>query len=1428
ENSPTGSLGFKVTGGTAPYSVQLRKENKSIKTLDVQKSGEEVKIAGLLPGDYTLSVTDAAKCGWTAETENNIKIPLLAPEKRLTFELGAKTADYCGLGSGTVEVAVKNGSANLLFQRQKGAGEPEETAYAAGKLTGLPAGTWKIVMTDRATGCSISKEGLEIKPDTPSIKAIVQDAHCGQEDGAAEVELSDNWSGAYAAEWHIKKTDAFGASSLEALDSKHVVKDNPLKIGLLGSGVYHITVKSEEKKGCKLTKEIMVSDVGAPVFTVVEGSRKKAYCGQPNGSLEIKITKGTGQYSFESLPNTEAETALQRNGNYLIRKLKSGADLLIQVKDGAGCKFGRKVELEEDKTVAASPFSVSTSPSYCGKATGTAAVKISETDFDIVSYQMGKTSQKNPVFRNILAREAPYQVTVTDSRGCTSSGKFAMKDDPKQMPKIELAAMDSSACSLGIGRLKFSASGGKPGEGGYSYQWHKDGVEMKGWNTSEKNELFAGSYQVKLTDNMGCVVFSKMTQLKDKKPMIVRYEGSPASCPEVADGALSISLANREISGSWFRWGKNADFEKGASVKKKLPNGSLAVTVRDVYECEQTVHPVVGLKPGISLKASFRHITCAGGQDGWIKLENIANAQTPYVIVWEKKNEENEYLAISENGTELTGLAAGTYRYTLTDGAGCPVSEEIRFDELSSPVVLELVENESRPASYFGGADGRLSVKAKGGYGGYVYEWSTEPKQTAAKATGLSAGSYSLAVADKKGCKASGTYTVGQPGALALEVLRKSSPSCYGKADGTARVRISGGKAPYIVSFRKEKSDNWSPLIRQHNIPDAFEYVLEGLAVGRYEVRAEDQSGRPEAFVQTVSLNKQPEPLEIASYSQEDPLCFGSEDGSAEVAAKGGTAPYTYYWKGLVESSPKASGLKSGTYELTVWDANKCSVERTFELTDPSPLAVNIDEVVHPSCQGKSDGSVQLTADGGTGIYNYQWNDGTELETDKRSGLSAGIYEVAVKDANQCLKRVGGIVLKNPGSLVLRGLNAVDPLCFESADGRVSAKLSGGTAPYHAVWDDKKDKLARNDLKQGDYSVKFSDAQGCSFDYSFRLNQPEALRLDKVGYELASCHKGKNGKLTVTAGGGIAPYGYTWTEGQTEGRELSGIGAGNYVVTVSDRNKCRKELSAALPERDDFAPPAIDPAITICKGQRLPVDAGEWSSYLWTSDRGLSKTVRRLVVTDPGNYILRVTNERGCEKTVNFSVEEREGVLKAGIVLPTTVSLGDTAVLVNISKPAPDAVFWTIGEQAEELKESTENKKFLLFDALGTYEVSLKAQLGECADVTTRKIRIVLGESDKEDKQARKQEEHGLFRRAELFPVPVIGMLNCLIELKEPGELEAKLYGLHLPEPLKSWKSTEVSAEHQISLNLKGLTSGVYLLQFASGGESYTRKILIK
>lgn len=208
--------------------------------------------------------------------------------------------------------------------------------------------------------------------------------------------------------------------------------------------------------------------------------------------------------------------------------------------------------------------------------------------------------------------------------------------------------------------------------------------------------------------------------------------------------------------------------------------------------------------------------------------------------------------------------------------------------------------------------------------------------------------------------------------------------SCANGNDGAIAITVSGGEAPYYLS--------WST-----GLEGVDKTSITDLEAGIYSVAVTDAAGCMLSFDYEIT---QPAVLK-AEVDVLDVSCHGLTDGEATAVITGGTAPYILEWN---DKPPQTdftlTGQPAGNYSLRVLDSNDCEFVVAYEITQPDPLTATT--VDNPSCPGESTGSIFVEASGGTAPYYYRWNTSPPQDQQLIEGLPAGKYSVTVTDANGC------------------------------------------------------------------------------------------------------------------------------------------------------------------------------------------------------------------------------------------------------------------------------------------------------------------------------------------------------------------------------------------------------------------------------------------
>ncbi len=129
-------------------------------------------------------------------------------------------------------------------------------------------------------------------------------------------------------------------------------------------------------------------------------------------------------------------------------------------------------------------------------------------------------------------------------------------------------------------------------------------------------------------------------------------------------------------------------------------------------------------------------------------------------------------------------------------------------------------------------------------------------------------------------------------------------------------------------------------------------------------------------------------------------------DGSITVSVYGGSAPYTYQMSGApVTGLPSFNNLCTGTYNLTVTDANGCTVSQNanifYDSTTTNPCAGFFPAVTVTDCSapGACDGAIDISC-ATCAPFTVLWSQGST--TYGINNLCEGYYDAVVTDINGC------------------------------------------------------------------------------------------------------------------------------------------------------------------------------------------------------------------------------------------------------------------------------------------------------------------------------------------------------------------------------------------------------------------------------------------
>jgi gliding motility-associated-like protein len=692
---------------------------------------------------------------------------------------------------------------------------------------------------------------------------------------------------------------------------------------------------------------------------------------------------------------------------------------------------------------------------------------------------------------------------------------------------------------------------------------------------------------------------------------------------------------------------------------------------------------------------------------------------------------------ITENPFFFEGTIAGTYELIEVESAdGCPVevSGQGTITEVVNTAIL------SGQGEICGGSNAVTMSVDLPGNGPWNVFYTVNGNQEALLNVsdnpltfeGTAAGTYELtAVESADGCPidVSGQGTVTE--AVNIATISGQGEVCGGNSFANMTIDLPGD-GPWHVTY----STNGQPT----TLLDVTENPLTvaGTEPGTYQlVSVEAADGCP------IDVSGQGNIIEvpISVTSTTDPVsCNGGDNGMIQFTPQGGTEPYTYNWAEGSFTDPVLTGLSSGLYYISVYDAFGCESIINVQIIEPTELSVQVIDIEDVDCNNMG-GTVSLSAEGGTAPYDFSWENGSN--TDFQDNLDPGNYSITVTDDNECVTTIDAMVqdlIEYPIAVAQASpINCYNDQALITADGSTVEDANYEWLSPDGITITQNEGYI-NVYEPGIYTLLVTNVLNhCTTEFPIEvITDLEAPQVDAGEDTILDCVN-TEAWLNGTTINPNPDYNYQWFT--TDGNILQGDQApdvqvdepGTYTLTVLDeQNGCVGEDIVDVQENTDLPEVIVEPPNPItCDVPEVIISAlgstyGPGIEYEWfTADGTLigPLTGEQVSATAGGTYELVITD------TNNGCVNSMEVILPIDTLSPIANAGEDfeldclgNSVLLNGSGSSTGSNFIYEWVTSDGTILSGQNTATPETDAAGIYTLMVTDTNNGCTDLDQTQV----------------------------------------------------------------------------------------------------------
>ncbi|WP_282048752.1 T9SS type B sorting domain-containing protein [Maribacter aquivivus] len=971
-------------------------------------------INNLAPGVYTIDIVDTdTNCRYSASHE------LEGPASALTISSLTEIQPSC-TSDGSVSVLATGGWGSYVYELSN----PDGTVFgsnATGSFNGLlQTGTYNGTITD-ANNCSIPFT-FNLNPATAPVLEITPNQDCFDDAVLLTLTASVSSGGDGTFEYSLNG-GAFSSTSV---------------FPGLSAGTYTIDVR--DGNNCTDSGSITID----PALTVNASASDITACGTDT-DITISSAGGDGNYVYAVVADGVIPTAGNFDPSNTVTVTGIG-DYDVYVRDNSGnadfCESLYEITIDQDAPVAVTETVVDVT--CFGGNNGSISLAPSGGEAPYTYSINGGIFGTESSFNNLTA--GTYDVRVRDANNCEEILSLPVDELPEII--AESVQTEEYTCNQLAEITVGSVTPTTGGSGSYQYSLNGGPWTAATAGGTVFTDLTDNTYQVQVRDanNINCVVTLPEIIIAPL-PTVPSLSSSVAySC----DGTGIITILPDDATYTYSIDGNTPQI--GDNVFNNVLVGQHTITVDYGSDC--TTDIVVDVQDGFAFEAAFlssKDLDCNADNSGSITFEvdNYGASGFEYSL----DNFASILGSTTVSPQTISGLAAGSYRVYVREAGSTLPGCITFFDEIIDEPTLVVADADLTQDFTCNNGGAEITASATGGTPGYTYQLEEDvlgivtAYRTNAVFNGLPAGTYYVRARDTNGCiDVSDTPIVITAPEIPAFTIQETL--CYsGSNDATIVVDVTAGNGDYQFRINGGSFVTPTPI-------DATTYTFTGLSNGTYTVEVTDAFGC-DAPAQTVTIEQ-----EVTVSASASTITACGTDSEINITAAGGDGNYVYAvvadgvtpTAGDYAATNPVTVSGAGDYDVYVLDnnggADACPAMYDINIAQDAPVAAT-PTVVDVTCFGGNNGSISLVPSGGEAPYTYSINGGTFGTESSFNNLTAGTYDVRVRDANNCEATLSLPVNELP-EIIAESAQTEDYTCNQLAEISVGGvtPTTGGSGSY--------------------------------------------------------------------------------------------------------------------------------------------------------------------------------------------------------------------------------------------------------------------------------------------------------------------------------------------------------------------------------------------